>query len=198
MKTSGKNRTVFQERFNTLIKNSTKYDRVGVAKKLGVSVDTINKYMRSGAKIPPLDIVSKIAKLFGVDCGYLLGDCDYKTREIEATAVLLGLSEQAVDGLIKLGIQHKDGIKLLLEKHSAELEDVLYVLSLLITIYGQSLIVYKKDGKKELINKPQAYTEYKSGINELEYDIREIIEKKINYKDYLGIDIPPELLPKKQ
>lgn len=146
-----------------------------------------------------LSVLLAMCELFECDMSYLLGDSPYSTKEKRTAGRLLGLSPQALDGLITLGIRSKCGIMHLLEKHSEELENLLYVLSLLIPMYGNSLLIYSNEnGKKELTIKPQRYTEYIAGIKELETTVREIIETKINYNDYLGLDIPPELLPKKQ
>lgn len=143
-------------------------------------------------------VLLAMCELFECDICFLLGDSPYNTKEKRTAGKLLGLSPQELDGLISLGIQSKSGVKLLLEKHSKSLKSMLDILSWLPASYGNSLMVYTdpRTGKEELVNKINF--EYSAGIFNIENCIKEIVEKEIDYKAYLGLDIPPELLPKKQ
>jgi len=91
--------SVFQSRIKKLIKESKEYDnRSSFCEKLNISVETFNKYMKTGANLPSIDKIRDMANLLNVDVGYLLGDYNYpKISELSAISALSNLTKKSVE-----------------------------------------------------------------------------------------------------
>ncbi len=64
-----------QTRLRECIKNST-YSQKEIAVAIGVSPQTISKYMKQNV-FPALDTLAKLCKLLDVKSDYILGLCEY-------------------------------------------------------------------------------------------------------------------------
>ena len=86
-----------------------------LANSIGTTRQTVSNYA-SGAISPPSDMLVKIADYFGVTTDYLLGrtTCSTDTRDKRAACDYTGLSEEAVENLLKLrDTSQSHGIKML-------------------------------------------------------------------------------------
>ena len=64
-----------QIRLRECIKQSS-YSQTEIAKEIGVSAQTISKYMKQNI-FPALDTLAKLCKLLDVRSDYILGLCEY-------------------------------------------------------------------------------------------------------------------------
>ena len=64
-----------QTRLRECIKNSA-YSQKEIAKEIGVSAQTVSKYMKQNI-FPALDTLAKLCKLLDVRSDYILGLCEY-------------------------------------------------------------------------------------------------------------------------
>lgn len=95
------NKSIFSTRFKKCYQDKG-WTQDRVAMELNVSVDTVKKYLRSGAKLPPLDITKKIAKIFNVDVAYLLGEQDCKKHQEQTICDVTSLDANASEILVNL------------------------------------------------------------------------------------------------
>lgn len=92
--------TQFQKRVKEAI-SASKYSRISLCNELHITKDAFDRYMKTGAHLPNLDIIRNIARLLDVDVGYLLGDYDYPKIAPLKASELLGLSEDACNVIKK-------------------------------------------------------------------------------------------------
>lgn len=98
-----KNKTVFQQRLADTVKNSRTYTMQKLSEELNI---TVTNWMKSGANLPKLDDIKKVAKLLNVDVGYLLGEQDTKTLTSAKLSELTSLSVNACKCLEDMKINY--------------------------------------------------------------------------------------------
>lgn len=80
---------VFTTRFKECYKKKG-YTQEDVAEKLGISLNGLKNYLRTkNDKLPPLDLLKRIAELLDVDTAYLLGEIDCKKIHSKQFMILL-------------------------------------------------------------------------------------------------------------
>ncbi len=94
-------KSIFSTRFKKCYQDKG-WTQDRVAMELNVSVDTVKKYLRSGAKLPPLETTRKIAKLFNVDVAYLLGEQECKKHQEQTIYEVTSLDIDASEKLVNL------------------------------------------------------------------------------------------------
>lgn len=95
------NKSIFSTRFKKCYQDKG-WTQAKIALELNVSIDTIKKYLRSGAKLPPLDTVRQIAKIFNVDVAYLLGEQDCKKHQEQTICDVTSLDADASEILVNM------------------------------------------------------------------------------------------------
>lgn len=95
--------------FTTRFKNCCKekgYTQQDVADKLNITIDGLKHHLRSNnPHFPPLDLIIKMAEIFDVDVGYLIGDIDCKRYSMQKISDITPFNEEVISMVSK---QSKD------------------------------------------------------------------------------------------
>lgn len=95
------NKCVFTTRFKECYKEKG-YTQEDVAEKLGISLNGLKNYLRTkNDKLPPLDLLKRIAELLDVDTAYLLGEIDCKKNSQQAIYDITGLTKESASIISK-------------------------------------------------------------------------------------------------
>ncbi len=97
--------TIFAERMRELRGDRSLDD---VAQQIGLNRATLG-YYETGKRHPDAEILKRIADFYGVSLDYLVGISETKTRDIDIQSIAekTGLSEKAVEKLIKINQGHE-------------------------------------------------------------------------------------------
>lgn len=92
---------IFTTRFKECYKEKG-YTQEDVAEKLGISLNGLKNYLRTkNEKLPPLDLLKRIAELLDVDTAYLLGEIDCKKNSQQAIYDITGLTKESASIISK-------------------------------------------------------------------------------------------------
>lgn len=87
---------IFTTRFKDCCKEKG-YTQQDVADKLNISIDGLKHHLRSNnPHFPPLDLIIKMAEIFDVDVGYLLGEIDCKKYSMQKISDITPFDEQTI------------------------------------------------------------------------------------------------------
>lgn len=90
------NKSKFITRFKECYKEKG-YTQEELAEKLNLSINGLKYYLRTkNDKLPPLDLLKRMAEILEVDTAYLLGEIDRKKNSLETVCKYTGLTENSV------------------------------------------------------------------------------------------------------
>lgn len=94
------NKQKFAERLIKLRKKNKK-SQESIAERIGITQQTYGNY-ESGKRLPSIDILYSLAKLYNVPSDFLIGitDSDKNDKDIQTAVDLLGLSDKSVETLL--------------------------------------------------------------------------------------------------
>lgn len=84
-------KSIFTTRFKECCKEKG-YTQQDMADKLNISINGLKYHLRSNnPHFPPLDLIIKMAEIFDVDVGYLIGEISYKRYSMQTISDTTGL-----------------------------------------------------------------------------------------------------------
>ena len=89
---------IFAERLKSLCKERH-LTQVGLAGKIGYSLDTVRGWTKRGKHFPNMDKLIELSEFFNVDVAYLLGEQNCRKIETQRITDLTGLSEASAETL---------------------------------------------------------------------------------------------------
>lgn len=92
---------IFTTRFKACCKEKG-YTQQDVADKLNISINGLKHHLRSNnPHFPPLDLIIKMAEIFDVDVGYLIGDIDCKRYSMQRISDITPFKEPTISMISK-------------------------------------------------------------------------------------------------
>lgn len=98
---------LFRHRLEIAI-HQKQLSRVEVAKRAGISVQSVGNYI-NGTRKPDCEIIAKLSKVLDVSSDWLIGLTDVSTPDITIQEIhrALGISETAISNLRELNTQNR-------------------------------------------------------------------------------------------
>lgn len=94
-------KSIFTTRFKECCKEK-RFTQQEVADKLNISINGLKHHLRSNnPHFPPLDLIIKMAEIFDVDVGYLIGDIDCKKYSMQKISDITGLYKTVYPYILK-------------------------------------------------------------------------------------------------
>ena len=105
-----------------------KLDQIELGEQLGISRQTVSNWER-GRAYPSVDDMGRLCGIFNCEIGYLLCEYDCKTKESADVCAVTGLSEEAVNMLIKLNTNEEDALILTVLSYLLGEDDLVFALA---------------------------------------------------------------------
>ena len=97
---------IFTTRFKACCKKKG-YTQQDVADKLNISINGLKHHLRSNnPHFPPLDLIIKMAEIFDVDVGYLIGEIDYERYSMQKISDITGLYKTVYPYITKQSLDY--------------------------------------------------------------------------------------------